>query len=262
MKKDLKNAIFYVYRIKFSSGASYIGSHIQHDMNDDYISSSSYMKKHPEDTIEKRDILCYAKDRESLAFLETVAIMDDKCCNLKNVNYNYGNYICKMDWGYRTEEELQAIKSKISDSLKEHFKNNSMTDKTKDKISKIMKSYWASMTEEERKLKNHNAIEAMKHFYETETDEHKKIRSERQKIAIRNNQILYEKMVKRCIENNKKTSKKCRCIETGHVFESLGEAARWASLYGEGSKISRAIKNKCSAYKDPVTKSPLHWEWA
>lgn len=262
MKKRLENAIFYVYRIKFSSGASYIGSHIQRNENDGYMSSSSYMKKHPEDIIEKREVLCYAKDKESLAFLETAAIMDDKCCSPMNVNYNYGNYICKLDWGFRTEDEQQMIKLKISASLRKRFKSSSMADETRSKISESLKSVWASMSEEERKLKRRKATEAMKRFLKNETDEHKKAKIEKQKDTIRSHPSLHEAMTKRCIENNRKTSKRCRCVETGKVFESLGEAARWASPYGEGSKISRAIRIKCSAYKDPATKIPLHWEWA
>ena len=46
----------YIYKLTFKSGATYIGQHVQRRMYDDYISSSSYMKKKSNDPVVSRDI--------------------------------------------------------------------------------------------------------------------------------------------------------------------------------------------------------------
>lgn len=86
---------YYIYKLYFLSGATYIGQHTEKFENDNYVSSSSYMTQHPEDPIIKRDILIEVKDKETLDIMETLCIRADKADNPKNVNKNYGN------WDYR-----------------------------------------------------------------------------------------------------------------------------------------------------------------
>lgn len=90
LNNRLENPLYYVYKLTFKSGCSYIGSHIQRLKNDKYITSSSYFSKHPEDKLINREILIYVKDKFTMGFLETICIIHDKLYNQKNVNYNYG----------------------------------------------------------------------------------------------------------------------------------------------------------------------------
>ena len=83
---------YYIYKLTFTSGASYIGSHIEKRASDGYITSSSYYKNHPEDKLLKRDIILEVKDPETMDIMETLCIFGDKAENNKNVNGNYGNW--------------------------------------------------------------------------------------------------------------------------------------------------------------------------
>ena len=58
-----------------------------------------------------------------------------------------------------------------------------------------------------------------------------------------------------------KNRKQVVCKETGHVFDSLREAAEWAGMGKTStSNISSQIRgDKASAGKHPITGEPLHW---
>lgn len=88
----LEEPKFYIYKIIFDNGATYIGSHIERKSDDGYICSSKYYERHPELKIISREILFYLPSLEQMNFMETVCIMDDKCYSSFNVNGNYGNY--------------------------------------------------------------------------------------------------------------------------------------------------------------------------
>lgn len=111
--KILEKPLFYIYKITFSNGATYIGSHIQYKTNDEYICSSRYYMRHPELEIKNREILFYLPSLEQMNFMETVAIIDDKCYSPFNVNGNYGNYMynfhtkldCPWNKGLKMSEE-------------------------------------------------------------------------------------------------------------------------------------------------------------
>lgn len=107
----------YIYKLTFKSGATYIGQHVQRRMYDDYISSSSYMKK-SNDPVVSRDILIdNVKDRETLDILETISIIEDKQVSPHNVNGNYGSYYYNFRGGWNkglpvTEEERELNRQK------------------------------------------------------------------------------------------------------------------------------------------------------
>jgi hypothetical protein len=65
---------YYVYKLIFKSGATYVGQHTQKSENDKYISSSGYLKHHPEDTLINRQILIYLPDRDLLDIFETILL--------------------------------------------------------------------------------------------------------------------------------------------------------------------------------------------
>ena len=56
---------FYIYKLTFRNGCTYIGKHHQKKDFDQYITSSSYYKKH-KDLLEKREIILEVKDIETL----------------------------------------------------------------------------------------------------------------------------------------------------------------------------------------------------
>ena len=67
---------YYIYKLYFESGATYIGEHIQRIENDGYITSSKYYKNHPEDKLLKREIICSCAsivEREHIDLDKTVA---------------------------------------------------------------------------------------------------------------------------------------------------------------------------------------------
>lgn len=62
------------------------------------------------------------------------------------------------------------------------------------------------------------------------------------------------------IKMREKNGRKVKCIETGQIFYSFQEAARWAGLTS-GTGISDYLRGKQkSAGKHPVTKIKLHWK--
>lgn len=52
---------------------------------------------------------------------------------------------------------------------------------------------------------------------------------------------------------------KVRCVETGQIFNSYCDAARWCGLKSAGNIISSCRTKKCAG-RHPTTKQKLHWE--
>ena len=71
---------YYIYKLTFKSGATYIGQHTEKVENDGYITSSSYFNKN-NDPLVSRDILLEVKDKETLDIMETLCIraLPGKC---------------------------------------------------------------------------------------------------------------------------------------------------------------------------------------
>lgn len=82
---------YYIYKLTFENGCTYIGEHIEKVPGDGYITSSSYFHKH-KNLKYTRDIILECKSRDVLEVMETICIMADKRDNPKNVNYNLGAY--------------------------------------------------------------------------------------------------------------------------------------------------------------------------
>ena len=113
MSNQLVSLLYYVYKLTFSTGETYVGCHVQKKSNDKYITSSSFYKNH-KDVPFIREILIYVKDYETLCFMETVCIMQDKCQNPKNVNGNFGNFVMKFAGRYKGFHQPQSQKDKLS----------------------------------------------------------------------------------------------------------------------------------------------------
>lgn len=151
---------YYIYRIEFEDGSSYVGSHVEKFENDGYVTSSSYYLNNNSKII-RRDIICECKDFYTMSLIESIAIMDDKSLNNKNVNGNYGNWYYNF-CGFHGHHS-QNTKNKISNSLKnmdskkkkeckekvsKSLKNRKVSEETKKKHS----DYWKNLPEKEKKL--------------------------------------------------------------------------------------------------------------
>ena len=171
---------FYIYKLTFNSGATYIGQHTQYKENDNYITSSCYywkMLQNNNDFLLKREILFYVPTKEQMDIMETICIISDKMNNDKNVNGNFGpwrggncagwNKGLKMpkEFGEKISKSLEINKEernkKVSESLKGKPKSEewkikaklAWTEERKEKQSKWTKENkpWLGMTEETKK---------------------------------------------------------------------------------------------------------------
>lgn len=126
---------FYIYKLLFMSGATYIGEHLEKIANDGYITSSKYFKEHSiDDPLIKREILIELKDEETMHFMETVCIMQDKRDNPKNVNGTLGSFIFRYS-SYRGKFVSEETRKKCSEASKKR----TVTEETRKKISLAQK---------------------------------------------------------------------------------------------------------------------------
>ena len=126
---------YYIYKLTFQSGATYIGEHFEKNSNDNYITSSKYYKDNIIiDPLIKREILIELKDEETMHIMETICIMQDKRDNPKNVNGNLGAFIFKYS-SYRGRFVTEETRRKCSEASKRRV----ITEETRQKISKKQK---------------------------------------------------------------------------------------------------------------------------
>lgn len=188
---------YYIYKLTFKSGATYVGQHIEKTKEDGYISSSSYMSQHPEDPIVSRDILVEVKDKETLDIMETLCIRADKADNPKNVNKNFGNWDYKFCFkGFHHSDKTKTLLSNahykagsdIAKNIGDKNRGRKNTEETKQLMSKSAKASWT----EERKKKASESCN-YSHLHKEET---KKLLSEMKKGQIWINNGVEEKLVK------------------------------------------------------------------
>ena len=115
---------YYIYKITFQSGRTYVGQHTERKANDGYVTSSTYYERNPNDLITSREVLLEVKDEETLNIIETICIMTDKRDNDLNVNGTLGGMILKYHYtGPRTKEWKENIsKSRTGQKLSEEHK--------------------------------------------------------------------------------------------------------------------------------------------
>lgn len=72
-----------------------------------------------------------------------------------------------------------------------------------------------------------------------------------------------EELKKMSVNRQGKGGRKIRCINTGEIFNTIAEAAKWCGLKN-GSSISQVClkkSNRQSAGKHPITNEKLKWEY-
>lgn len=205
MSNQLVTPVFYVYKLTFKSGKTYIGCHKQIKERDTYITSSSYyLKHHIEDPLIKREILIEVENQHQMDFLETWCILSDKAYNKDNVNYNLGNFFHKFSTAYHTEEEKQAAieKRRLTWSRKtpEEIKaivekqKHTMSLKSAEELADIyyrmgrnkygnthMSEWWASLSESEKEETKRKMSKAKSEWYANASDD--QIKQFKQKIS-------------------------------------------------------------------------------
>lgn len=146
---------YYIYKIIFEDGSTYIGSHIQNKENDGYVTSSVYAKNHP---IKDREILIWLDDPITMNIMETVCIIEDRQSSDRNVNGNKGNYANGnfLNVGWNKGIHLD--------------RDYTVTDKTKSRISKTLKKYYE--THDSHWKGQHPSEETRKHISEMAKKQH------------------------------------------------------------------------------------------
>lgn len=241
---------YYIYKLTFQSGATYIGQHTQKTENDKYITSSKYFKEHRKtDPLIKREILLYVKDKETLDIMETLCIRGDMCNNEKNVNGNYGNWEYRFNFKGRhhTDEFKQNTKKQMEEMWKnpEHRKHMLLvhlgrknTTETKEKMSKAASKSW---TDERRQ----SAVNSG-HYSHAHSAKTKEFLSSLQKGRTRIHNDKIEKMVRnpetylkqgwklgklpvsdKARENMSKAAKKRPCNTIGKIKIHKGEIGKF-----------------------------------
>ena len=146
---------YYIYKVTFEDGSTYVGSHIQNKENDSYITSSKYAKKHP---IKDREILIWLDDPITMNIMETICIIEDRQSSIRNVNGNKGNYangnLLNVGWNKGIHLD----------------RDYTVTDKTKSRISKTLKKYYE--THDSPWKGQHPFEETRKHISEMTKKQH------------------------------------------------------------------------------------------
>lgn len=132
-------------------------------------------------------------------------------------------------------------------------KNQILSENTKKKI----KQAW---TEEKRKSKSDQMKEIWKDNEERKSKQSKlMIKINKTVDRTKENNQMYGKSRK---GTNAGSHKEVICIETGDVFYTIVDAARWAGSEGLRSHISQVCKGeRNTSGKHPITGVPLHWKY-
>lgn len=153
---------YQIYKVTFEDGKTYIGQHKhnKNDLNDDYITSSTYYKEGHK--VSKKEIILDCKDEITMDIMETICILEDKAENGdNNVNGNLGGMmnvefgknafrISTRENGHKISQALMKlyssekgneVREKMSNSKKELY-NSEKGDETRKKMSETKKKYF------------------------------------------------------------------------------------------------------------------------
>lgn len=246
---------YYIYKLTFESGATYIGSHVER-APDNYITSSSYYKKHKnDDKLISREILLEVDDLFKMDFLESIAIISDRCNSKNNVNGNLGNWCSKHNGQFMLKKIPWNKGKKIGTTRKtptivcvetnEVFLTHSQADAnhiTKCLHGKALTSggfHWRNITKEEA--------------------ENSELRENNNKIFLENLRAPKQFIPPKQFGNKyaKDKGKKVKCLETGEVFITIRKAVEkmFNNDIKKAANISKAANKKISSAYG------YHWEF-
>lgn len=172
-RKSNSYAHSYIYKLILKDQSTYIG--LRHcnclPEEDPYLGSGRGYKK--EDVIKKEILIEGQFDDKTLALLETVAIMDDKCQNNKNVNRCLGAYIYNQFCISRLDEKTHQL---MSEKAKQRWKNPEQY--------KFLKSCREKQMTEERRKRISETVRKTTHtkdWYKQHSDAIRKALAEKKK---------------------------------------------------------------------------------
>ena len=198
MKHSKKSYVYsYIYKLTLKNNQTYVGlRHCNCSPEDDpYLGSGSAYQK--EDVIKKEILISGQFDDETLALLETVAIMDDKSNNPKNVNVCLGAYAYNQFCLSRYDEETRK---KMSEKAKVRWQR-------KDQREYLENCRKKQMTKERREQIRKTVLKT------THTEEWHKAHSE---------------AIKKALKNAKRPSNRFYVVDNfGHTFNSKLETAKF-----------------------------------
>lgn len=253
MAKKLVKPIYSVYKLTFQSGRTYIGFHKQIKVEDNYVTSSSYYKKNPNDKLISRETLIETLDEFAAMFLETWCILSDKAYNKNmNVNKNLGCFYHKFSYAYLTPEQKRAavikqketmskwsdekratVSEKRSKAQKKRFKENPMSSEMKSRISALRKDYFANISDEEKQKQSKKKSESAKRRMNSMSAEEKN-------IFLHN---AHDSLKKRVL-----------CVETGITYNSVKEAITHLGITG-------SVAHSANDPRGKATVGGFHWRW-
>ena len=222
---------YYIYKLTFMNGCTYIGKHHQINKNDKYITSSSYYhNKGGKDILLKREILLdNLPDSDICDIMETLCILHDRAENINNVNYNKGAWISnQFDRGFSGKENGMYGKSVESVVGKEKWQEiwkKSLETRRKNFADKVANGYVPEYIRRKRR------IEINKHFREINS-------------LIRKAHKEYDSYIKSLPKRwyyNKETLKETYWYEQPGPEWILGRVPH--SLWTDGKKKSYAEKH-------------------
>lgn len=198
---------YYIYKITFEDGSTYVGSHIQNKENDDYITSSVYAKSHK---IKNREILIYVSDPITMNIMETICIIEDRQSSIRNVNGNKGNYASGnfLNVGWNKGIKLN--------------RDYSVTDKTKSRISKTLKEYY-EMHDSPWKGKKHDET-TKKHISEMAKKQHSEGRCNTEAMHSKEARKKQRQTLK---ERNALLTSEERKAKYGHHIPDRNKGKKW-----------------------------------
>lgn len=187
----------YIYKLILKDQSTYIG--LRHcnclPEEDPYLGSGTHYRK--EDVIKKEILITGNFDDQTLGFLETVAIMDDKASNPKNKNVCLGAYAYNQFCLSRYNND---VRKKMSEKAKARWQR-------KDQREYLESCRKKQMTKERRDKIRKTVLKT------THTKEWHEAHSE---------------AIKEALKNAKRPSNRFYIVDNfGHIFDSRREAAKF-----------------------------------
>ena len=187
-------ARYYLYKIEWSNGKTYIGKHVQTTSRDNYVTSSFYFKKHPELEYTRHEFF-ETNSPDKLDVMETICIMQDVRDNPQgNVNGNWGALFGSETfnkgrygelngmWGHKlsdfmTQEEIDIMNVHREESRKSFWeakiKGGHVTHQMKlekiRKAAKIRQEVNRQIREAHRKAQEEERKKPKRWYYNTDT---------------------------------------------------------------------------------------------
>ena len=171
---------------------------------------------------------------------------------IKKYNSTNDKYGYNITQGGKNFHHSEETKKKISEANKISLKGNKWSDEQKRKMS-------------EKMMGENNPF-----FGKTHSEETKKLISQHRKGKCKGSEHpLFgkhhdQKTLNKISQNRKsKGGKKVLCINTGEIFETMMDAARWCGLTNSSSigQVCNNTGKQKTAGKHPITKEKLKWKF-